>query len=143
MGSNAKDHYERLLRAQLRPDEVLDGIFAAGPELTIAITSERLLTAEAASPNGWELKSIPWALLTEAATEARTDSSSDESICLRYTRSGKASSRRVAPRIVDSDAMVSEEEPKSDPLIELILVFPPGSQGARLLRARLLETTPK
>ncbi len=136
--------YERLLRQQLRPAEVLDGIFASGPTLTIAITSDRLLIIAPTGPNGWELKSIPWRLLTEIVPDpsgAALDA--EAAIHLRYAQPDKTGSRTVPRRDVDPEADTPDDEPVSAPANELILALPRRSgRMASLLRARLAGPEP-
>src|SRR4051812_1202251 len=58
------DYQERLLRQQLRAGEALDEVFLMALHGMAAVTSERLLVIRPTKANGWEMKSLPWRLVT-------------------------------------------------------------------------------
>jgi hypothetical protein len=139
-----KRGYENLLRQQLHPAEVLDGIFASGPALTVAITSDRLFIIAPTSPNGWELKSIPWRLLTEMVPDPSDTALGEEAVIhLQYSQPDRIRSRKVLRRDVDPEAEIPDDAPVPAPTHDLILALPRRStRMALLLRARLAGSQP-
>jgi hypothetical protein len=121
--------YERLLREQLRAPETLDGIFVAGPAATVAITSDRLLIVKPTPPNGWEMKSIPWRLVTGIEIEAADETT----IRLRFEVTGK----RTSPNSGASESTTADD-PTAEPPGELRLTLPDdGGEMADLMKSRL------
>ena len=136
--TNAKRRYTQLLKEQLRPGETLDGIFSSGPDVMVALTSDRLILISSSLPNGWSLKSIPWRLLTEKMPNASEDDALVETgtLQLRYTLPDNAR-HKSAPRTVDPDA-TSENEPKATQPIDLVLSLSSESDKiAALVRSHL------
>ncbi|HZT07460.1 MAG TPA: hypothetical protein VFC51_10560 [Chloroflexota bacterium] len=137
--TKAMGGYEAILRQQLRPGEVLDGVFMSGPDLTVAITSDRLMLMGPSSSNGWELKWIPWRLLAEMLPDECEESSAEESaVHLRYVLPGWPSSRKASRRATDEEIAAGPAEPPQAPCTDLFLKLPlHGSEMGALLRARL------
>jgi len=134
----ANREHERLLRQQLRPTEVLDGIFAAGASSTIAVTSDRLLVIAPSNPNGWALKSIPWRLVRALESEAHEGAPAGEQVVrLRYSVTAKKPPQwrgGTEPNVLNLDAA---------PLGELLLVLPEdGGRIEALLGTHVPETPP-
>jgi len=132
--------YDRLLRQQLRKGETIDGIFASGPTRSVAITSERLIVVTSSDHAGWELKAIPWGLLTEVAFDASEgEDPTGVTIRLHYDAPNRASVRKAAaPRDVEAGAEGEAPPEPSVPTNELDVVVPKKSaKMAAALRARL------
>jgi len=137
---NLKRQYSQLLRQQLLPGETLDGIFSCGSDVTVALTSDRLIQIVPSLPNGWSLKAIPWRLLTELTLDPSEDSEDspapENTIRLQYAVPDKAR-YKTAPRSVEPDQGV-ESEPKARPQTDLVLNLTPQNQKlAALIRGHL------
>lgn len=137
--------YEQLLREQLRPSEVLDGIFEVGSSVSAAITSERLLTVGPAQPNGWEMKSIPWRLMTALTVDAAENELSQvRTMHLQYAVPRRAGGRR-APVLPGVQWVVSAAAATAspEPLVELTFTLEAdGPLMATLLNARIPSVSP-
>ena len=135
--------YERLLRDRLTPTEVLDGILV-GPTLTAAVTSERLLIVGPAKPNGWQMKSLPWYMVTEMALDAPEGGGTDEQVVhLHYLLPTKAS-RHKAPAWLTAPGPGANDNVDTGPSVELILMLPSdGGRMADLLSAHIADGRPQ
>ena len=107
--------YERLLRQQLRDGEALDGIFSSGPNRSVAITSERLIIVVSSDHAGWEMKSIPWRLLTEKTSDESEDNALEagHTIHLHYDLPTRASMRKAPARDVEATEGGGDPERRS------------------------------
>jgi hypothetical protein len=131
--------FENLLRQQVRPTEILDCVFSAGPTLTIAITSERLLVAGPSYSNGWALKAIPWRLITEIEPMPSDGQPPEGQVVrVRYEVTVKKPAAWQMSRGPSLDENVDNQPPG-----ELVLVLPSdGGRTAQLLRARISPVQP-
>jgi len=140
---NQAGYQERLLRQQLREGEVLDGVFLVALHGTAAVTSERLLVVRPTKANGWELKSLPWRLVTAMTVEATTvEATSHELLVesllhLHYdapTKTGTRGGNPLHPPL----ALAAEAPAHADPPGEMMLRLTADCQHlTMLLRARL------
>jgi hypothetical protein len=142
---NPNEFHERLLRQQLREGETLDGIGLVGRNRTAAVTPERLLIIGPTKANGWELKSLPWRLVTSMSMEAPShDLTASSRMHLHFEASVKASPRGGNP-LHPPLAFPSADDPPLDPPGELTLTLAADAQPlTELLHARLanvLSTT--
>ncbi|MEA2639034.1 MAG: hypothetical protein QOF51_428 [Chloroflexota bacterium] len=134
----ASQRRDRLLREQLRPGETLDGVFVADDDTSVAVTSERLLIMRPSKPNGWEMKAIPWRLMTSVTLEPPENKRSGLTIVrLVYALPGKTGGRGGAP-LQRAPWLATEPAAPADPPGELTLSLPTDAKRmAKLLNARI------
>jgi len=132
------DYQERLLRQQLRAGEALDEVFLMALHGTAAVTSERLLVIRPTKANGWEMKSLPWRLVTALTVEATSHELPVESLLhLHYDAPIKTGTRGGYPQKPPL-ALAEEATPHTDPPGEMMLRLTADCQHlTMLLRTRL------